>query len=103
MADNSSSGTYKAPSKWEQIKMRARAAATVAYTPYQYAMGTFTLLSYAFVVAVGSLLINNQLVITEKQPDKSPHLNNIVGSFLIIAGILLILWFFFQLFKAAAP
>jgi len=71
----------------------------VKYTPMEYAKGTFVLLSYIFLIAVGSILINNQLRLSACHPNDGVILNNSIGSLLIISGSLLTLYFFFQLIR----
>jgi hypothetical protein len=63
--------------------------------------GFIAFIVQVFIIASGSLLINNQLTISEKDPDASTVLNYTVGSILIVVGSLMVLYSIFLMIRPA--
>jgi hypothetical protein len=57
------------------------------------------LFTQVFIIAAGSLLINNQIKLSEYDKDSSTVLNYSIGSVLIVIGSLMVLYSIFLLMR----
>ena len=74
---------------------------TKKYDNLDIVKGFFAFVAQVFIIASGSLLINNQLQMTKDNPDSSTVLNYTFGSILIVIGSLMVLYSIFLLVRPA--
>jgi len=78
--------------------MNLRSLGERTYTSKQI-MGSFLGMVVAIgLITAGSLLISDEAIIKDLNPDKASALNNTFGSILIVAGSVLVLYGLFKFF-----